>query len=111
MVTRSSKIAISGIERTKVGTYLRWVDAKGLQHSTECMAVGLYLDTSDLPSEVSYTYEGTEYTLTPNELFSWEVRGYRFSQSYSYFYCECTSVMPIGWPTEVENWTYTLIPC
>lgn len=75
------------------------------------MAVGLYLDTSDLPSEVSYTYEGTEYTLMQNELFSWEVRGYRFSQSYSYYYCECTSVMPIGWPTEVENWTYTLIPC
>ena len=43
MVTRSSKIAISGIERTKVGTYLRWVDAKGLQHSTECMLILEYV--------------------------------------------------------------------
>lgn len=31
----SKEISIDGIERTSVGTYLRWVDDKGLQHSTE----------------------------------------------------------------------------
>ncbi|MDW5562980.1 MAG: hypothetical protein SA339_07110 [Methanomassiliicoccus sp.] len=30
-----NKIVIKGIDRTKVGTYLRWVDEKGLHHSTE----------------------------------------------------------------------------
>jgi hypothetical protein len=36
-VNLSSKIVIKGIERTNVGTYLRWVDEKGLHHSTEHM--------------------------------------------------------------------------
>ncbi|MDW5563248.1 MAG: hypothetical protein SA339_08480 [Methanomassiliicoccus sp.] len=75
------------------------------------MAVGLYFDRSDLPSEVSFTYNGTKYTLSQDQLLSWEVRTYRYGQSYGYYYCECTSVMPIGWPTEVESWYYTLIPC
>jgi hypothetical protein len=75
------------------------------------MAVGLYFDPSDLPSEVSYTYNGTEYVLSLDDLFSWEVRTYRFGQSYEYYYCECTSAMPIGWPTEITGWYYTLIPC
>jgi hypothetical protein len=34
--TMPKRFAIDGIERTKIGTYLRWVDEKGLQHSTEC---------------------------------------------------------------------------
>ena len=35
MNTQNKKMAIDSIERTKVGIYLRWVDGKGLQHSTE----------------------------------------------------------------------------
>jgi hypothetical protein len=35
MNNQNKKMAIDSIERTKVGIYLRWVDGKGLQHSTE----------------------------------------------------------------------------
>ncbi|MDW5563261.1 MAG: hypothetical protein SA339_08545 [Methanomassiliicoccus sp.] len=34
-MNHSSNISIDSIERTKVGTYLIWVDSNGLQHSTE----------------------------------------------------------------------------
>jgi hypothetical protein len=75
------------------------------------MAVGLYFDAADLPSEVSYTYNGTEYELALEDLISWNVQAYRFGQSYAYYYCECTSEMPIGWPTEIEEWYHAIIPC
>ncbi len=48
------------------------------------MAVGLYLE--DVPSEVSYTFNGTAYTMSEDELLSWDVRTYHFGSSYSYWY-------------------------
>lgn len=73
------------------------------------MAVGLYLE--DVPRVVTYTNNSTTYTLTGGELLSWDVRAYRFGTSYSYYYCEPTSEMPIGWPTDIEDWYFALIDC
>lgn len=73
------------------------------------MAVGLYLE--GVPSVVTYTNDSTTYTLMESELLSWEVRAYRFGTGYRYYYCEPTSEMPIGWPTDIEDWYYTLIAC
>lgn len=75
------------------------------------MAVGLYLDEEDVPSEVILTYDGTTYTMSKDELLTWDVRSFRFGASTSYYYCEPTSEMPIGWPTDICDWYYTLIPC
>jgi hypothetical protein len=75
------------------------------------MAVGLYFESADLPGEVEFISNGTEYSVTGEEMFGWEVRSYRFGQSSRYYYCEATSEVPIGWPTDLAEWHYTLIPC
>lgn len=75
------------------------------------MAVGLNLDEEDVSNEVSLTYDGTIYTMSKDELLTWDVPSFRFGASTSYYYCEPTSEMPIGWPTDICDWSYILIPC
>ena len=45
---------------------------------------------------VTYSNDSNTYALTVSELLSWDYRTYRFGTSYSYYYCEPTSEMPIG---------------
>ena len=72
------------------------------------MAVGLVIDRSDLPAEVNFTYGGKTYTTTQDEMAGWTVFS-SFHQSKLYYYCECTSEYPIGWPTSVTNWRYSIV--
>ena len=65
----------------------------------------------DLPDMVTYSNDSNTYALTVSELLSWDYRTYRFGTSTATTTASPRRRCRIGWPTEIEDWFYTLIAC
>lgn len=70
------------------------------------LAVGLYLRSADVPNEVHFTHENVTSAMSKARMLGWENGSHQF-----YYYCEATTAVPIGWPTEAAYWDPVLIPC